>query len=72
MNDLNKKIKELRVALGLTQSQFAEKLKLTQSNLSAIEGGKREVNLNVVMNIKEAFKIDIEDFLYKKITQIDI
>ena len=72
MNDLNKKIKELRVALGLTQSQFAEKLKLTQSNLSAIEGGKREVNLNVVMNIKEAFKIDIEDFLYKKISQIDI
>lgn len=72
MDNLNKKIKELRVALGLTQSQFAEKLKLTQSNLSAIEGGKREVNLNVVMNIKEAFKINIEDFLYKEISQIDI
>lgn len=72
MDNLNRKIKELRVALGLTQSQFAEKLKLTQSNLSAIEGGKREVNLNVVMNIKEAFRIDIEDFLYKEISQIDI
>mgnify|MGYP002298717243 FL=1 len=72
MESLNKKIKELRIALGLTQSQFAEKMKLTQSNLSAIEGGKREVNLNIVMNIKEVFKIDIEDFLYKEISHIDI
>ena len=45
MEDLNKKIKELRNVLGMTQAQFAEKLELTQSNLSAIEGGKREVNL---------------------------
>ena len=72
MEDLNKKIKELRNVLGMTQAQFAEKLELTQSNLSAIEGGKREVNLNIVMNIKEKFKISIEDFLYKDIYQIDI
>ncbi|MCS2936514.1 helix-turn-helix domain-containing protein [Bacteroides faecis] len=65
MEDLNKKIKELRSVLGMTQAQFAEKLELTQSNLSAIEGGKREVNLNIVMKIKEKFKISIEDFYTK-------
>ncbi|UVS47085.1 helix-turn-helix transcriptional regulator [Bacteroides faecis] len=66
MEDLNKKIKELRSVLGMTQAQFAEKLELTQSNLSAIEGGKREVNLNIVMKIKEKFKISIEDFFIQR------
>ena len=48
---MNGRITELRKAQKLTQSEFAEKLGFTQSNLSAIELGKiplTEANIRLV------------------------
>jgi len=41
-NVINKRIKEIRKALGLTQIQFANKLGIKQSSLSDIENCKTE------------------------------
>lgn len=72
MDDINRKIKEFRLKLGLTQVQFADKIGLSQPNLSALEAGKREVNLNILMRLKDEFYFDLNDFLYKEISDIDI
>jgi transcriptional regulator with XRE-family HTH domain len=40
--DVNKRIKDIRLALGLTQISFANKLGIRQSSLSAIENGVTE------------------------------
>lgn len=72
MNEINKKIKDLRFKLGLTQIQFAELIGLSQPNLSALEAGKRDVNINVLMKLKEEFDFDMNDFLNKDISEIDI
>ena len=59
MDDINRKIKEFRLKLGLTQVQFADKIGLSQPNLSALEAGKREVNLNILMRLKDEFYFDL-------------
>lgn len=71
-NSLNNKLKSLRLMIGLTQNQFADKLNITQSYLSALEGGKREVPLAIVMKLKDEFRISTEDFLYEDISNCDI
>lgn len=37
--NINKRVKEVRIALKLTQTQFADTLGIRQSSLSAIENG---------------------------------
>lgn len=69
---LNEKLKTLRQMIGLTQKQFAEKMDITQSYLSALEGGKREVPLSLVMKLKDEFHISTEDFLYENISDCNI
>lgn len=71
-NSLNNKIKSLRQMLGLTQKQFADNLGITQSYLSALEGGKREVPLSIVMKLKSEFEINTEEFLYNDILDCNI
>ena len=38
--EINKRIKEIRKALGMTQVQFSDRLGIRQSSLSAIESGE--------------------------------
>lgn len=71
-SELNKKVKELRQKIGLTQVQFAELMNITQSYLSAIESEKREVSLSLIMKIRDEFEISTEDFLYGNISDCDI
>ena len=42
-NSINKRMKELRLALGMTQIEFGEKLKIKQSYMTSIENEKRPV-----------------------------
>ena len=48
---MNKRLKELRSKLGLSQSAFAEKIGIKQTSYSDIETGRRELterNLNLI------------------------
>ena len=62
----------LRKIVGLTQKEFCKKLNITQSYLSALEVGKRELPLSLVLKIKEEFGLSTENFLYGDITICDI
>ena len=48
---MNKRVIEIRKAMGLNQIEFAQKLGFTQANLSSIELGKTpltETNINLI------------------------
>jgi DNA-binding XRE family transcriptional regulator len=52
-----------RLRLGLTQQQMAKKLGLSQSDVSKIEKGEREISRKLAMRIGKTFAIDYKRFL---------
>ena len=52
-----------RLRLGLTQKEMAEKLGLSQSDVSKIEKGEREISRKLAMRIGEKLGIDYKRFL---------
>jgi transcriptional regulator with XRE-family HTH domain len=61
--NINKRIKDIRLALGLTQIQFANRLGIRQSSLSAIENGITEtVDERNIRIICKEFSVN-EDWL---------
>lgn len=46
--DINQRFKEIRVALNLTQREYAEKLNLKPNTVAVIESGRRSVTLETV------------------------
>jgi len=57
MEQINKKIKELREHLGLTQGEFAGLVDITSGHLSMIEAGKRSPSIDLFTRICETFHI---------------
>lgn len=53
----------LRHRENLTQNQFAKLLDLSQSNLSAMENGKRPIGKELAKRIATKFKVDYRYFL---------
>jgi len=69
-SDINKKytkpgalLKGLRYREGLTQIQLAKKLKMTQSDISQLEGGTRGIGREVAKRIGELFHFNYRAFL---------
>jgi len=56
-------LKGLRTREGLTQINFAKKIKVTQANLSNMENGRRPIGKTVAMRIGKLFDIDYRYFL---------
>ena len=54
---LGEKIKNIREANAMTQGDLADKLHLTQSNISQMESGKRGLNESDIINICNIFNI---------------
>ena len=52
-----------RLRLGLTQKQMADKIGLSQSDVSKIEKGEREISRKLAMRIGETLEIDYKRFL---------
>lgn len=64
-NEISKKIRELRKALKLTQSQFAELAHLSEDSIGKIERGTGGVpTVETLMKISDALKMPIEDLIY--------
>jgi DNA-binding XRE family transcriptional regulator len=56
-------LKGLRYREGLSQTEFAKKLNISQSNLSAMENGRRTIGKELAKKIAKIFKVDYRIFL---------
>jgi len=56
-------LKGLRYKEGLSQIMFAKKLNISQTNLSAMENGKRTIGKELAKRIAEIFGLDYRIFL---------
>ncbi len=64
---LKNKLDELRKLKGLTQEDFAKKLRVSRQTISAIENGKYNPSLDLAFEIALYFNKAIEDiFTYEK------
>lgn len=52
------RLKEIRSAFGLTQTEFAQRVHLTPQSISMIESGKRPLTDRLIYNICAEFGID--------------
>jgi transcriptional regulator with XRE-family HTH domain len=66
LNNLNEdrekiasRLKEARVMAGLSQAQAADQLGLQRPAISDIEGGKRKVSAEEIIQFAELYKVDI-------------
>ena len=53
----------IRAKTGLTQKELAERLDITQAEISKIESGKRAIGKALAKKIQKEFKIDYRRFL---------
>ena len=56
-------LKGLRYREGLSQIEFAKKLNISQTNLSAMENGKRAIGKELAKRIATLFGLDYRMFL---------
>lgn len=52
------KIKEIRQALGLSQAEFADRLKMTRTYVSLLEQGKRQASVRTLEQICDTFNVN--------------
>lgn len=62
-NPLSNRIKELRVELGLSQLELAEKTGLAKPLISMIETGERFPSDDVLKKLCEAFNVEEKEIL---------
>ena len=68
-------IKELRLSMEMSQSQFAAKIGVDRSDLGKMENGRKKITNHVVEKIWEAFGVEIsqdEKKLVKKVSTKDL
>ncbi|MCA9313758.1 helix-turn-helix transcriptional regulator [Candidatus Saccharibacteria bacterium] len=57
--DIGLKIKSIREKTGLTQTEFADKIAVSQSYLSKVESGNRHPNYAMLIMLRAVFKINL-------------
>ncbi len=61
--DIGIRIKLLRQERGVTQVELGRRLQMTQSNLSAIECGRRGITIHQVVKIAQALRASTDEIL---------
>ncbi len=56
-----KKVKELRIAQGLSQEAFAHKVGIDRTYMPSIEKGKRNISITIVQKIAKALGMKISE-----------
>ncbi|WP_054950730.1 helix-turn-helix domain-containing protein [Numidum massiliense] len=64
------RIRELRLSQGITVTELAEKIQISQPYLSQIERGDRQAPIDVIGNICQVFKISLSQFFADEQTQL--
>ena len=69
MNPKLKKLRTLRISHGLTTSDMANKLDMSQSMYSYIEIGKKRLSYKVAVEIADVFDMTPDEIFYKDFKQ---
>ncbi len=64
MSDYLKRIKDIRLAKGLNQSEFANMIGMNQSNYGKIERGEYQLSVNKLLEIAEKLEVPAFSILY--------
>lgn len=59
---VGKQLRKNRTSFGISQLELAEKTDLTQSYISEIELGKRDIRIITMNNISNALNLPLSDF----------
>lgn len=62
-NLFGKRVRERRLALGLTQQELADRAGLHRSYIGEIELGRRNVTLKSAVKIAKALQVDVASLL---------
>lgn len=62
-NEFGKKLKEFRVAKGLSQQKLGEELGFCNQTISFWESGSREPDLDTLLKISHYFDVSIDELL---------
>ena len=57
---MNERIKQIRRELGLTQTEFAERIGMKQNSIALIESGKRNISDQAVLSICREYGVNEE------------
>lgn len=60
---IGKTVREARINLGMTQTEFSALVGITQSHISMIEKGKRKPKIETVRKIARALDLDVEKLI---------
>jgi len=69
MSQAGQNLKYLRKSKGFTQEEMAESLGIKRSLVGAYEEERAEPRLEVMQTICDMFKISLEDFLFRDLTE---
>ena len=73
MIDIGTRIKDLRNARRMTQAEFAERINVTKSTVSAYENGTRFPSYDVLIRIARLFKVSTDNLLgYSENSVVDV
>lgn len=68
--DISKRIRELRKAMKLTQSQFAEMVNLSEDSIGKIERGVSVPTIDTLNKIAEGLKITLSEVLEETLQKV--
>ena len=64
---MKNKLEELRMYAGITQEEFAKKMKVSRQTISALEKGRYNPSIILAFKIAKYFEMAIEDvFVYEE------
>lgn len=66
IEDIGRKIKDLRLAADLTQGELAERADLTDGFISQIERGRTSISIDSLKQILDVLNISLSDFFREK------
>lgn len=62
--NFGKRVRELRLALKLSQEKFALKINMDRTYFSAVESGKRNISLENIKKIADGLNITLEELFH--------
>lgn len=60
---IGKRVREVRLERGISQTELAERSKTTAQYLSQIENGKKQASLQVLLSVAEVLEISLNELL---------
>ncbi len=69
LRDFGKRVKESRLALGLTQAELARRAELQESWISHFETGRRKPSIRNLLKLSDALRISADYLLGRELNR---